>query len=212
MATIRMLIADAGDVGRFALNTLVASNLDISIVSIAADSKELTACLRQDNADLLLLDVNLPGIDAPSAIAQLRLHRPELPILAVGIGNDIQPVRRALDGGADGYLSMDCDPATMLAAIRKVAAGGRHLDPQIAQQIVFDRLNVADFSAGPRILTDRERQIMWLLADGASTKDIAQWLGVSSKTACAYKARLMRKMNFSSIADLVRYTVTHGAQ
>lgn len=212
MATIRLLIADASDFGRFALNALVASEPDVSIVGMAADSQELASCLQQGNADLLLLDVSLPGIDAPNVVAQLRLCSPGLPMLAVGVGEDVRLVRRALDGGADGYLRKDCDPATVLAAIRKVAAGGRHLDPQIAQQVVFDRLNVTDFSAGPGILTERERQVMRLLADGASIKSIALRFDISSKTASAYKTRLMRKMNFASIADLVRYTVTHEIQ
>jgi DNA-binding NarL/FixJ family response regulator len=116
---------------------------------------------------------------------------------------------RALKSGADGYLSKDCDTSTLLSAIRKVASGGRFLDPALGVQLAFDVENTSDATPETK-LTDREYNIMLMLLRGMGVNDIARELSISNKTVSTHKIRLMKKLGVDSNADLVRYGLKHG--
>ncbi|HSV45356.1 MAG TPA: response regulator transcription factor, partial [Ramlibacter sp.] len=138
-----------------------------------------------------------------------RAHYPRLPVLVLSMHNEPQVARRALKAGADGYVTKDSEPELVLAAIRKVAAGGRFIDPALAEQMAFDQVTPSAEQAHDR-LTDREYQILILLVRGHSLNDVASQLAISSKTVSTHKARLMQKMALRSNAELVRYGVLHG--
>jgi DNA-binding NarL/FixJ family response regulator len=123
--------------------------------------------------------------------------------------NEPQIVRRALSAGATGYLTKDNDPAILLAAVRRVAAGGRFIDPALAESLAFD-VGGPNNGTGHEHLSDREFQILCMLALGKSVNEIAIELSISNKTVSTHKARLMEKMNFTTNADLVRYAVDKG--
>jgi DNA-binding NarL/FixJ family response regulator len=166
--------------------------------------------LRQDRSfDLVLLDMTMPGVSGVNLISRIRAQEGAPPILILSMHNELQIARRALSAGASGYLTKDSRPDILIAAIRKVAAGGRFIDPGLAEQMVFE----AD-GAGQRLphelLSDREFNILRLLVRGMSVNDIAEELVISNKTVSTHKARLMQKMNFQNTAELVRYAVTHG--
>ena len=206
---IRLLIADDHTIMREGLKQLFSLVPDIAVVAEAASGEEIIACLQTLEADLLLLDMNMPGLNGKELIAQLRAHSPRLPILVLSMYNEPQIARQALRAGAAGYLSKDRDPEMLFAAIREVAAGRRFLDPQIAQNMAFEMHGAAD---GPPLdrLTRREMQVFQFLAQGKGVGEIADRLQISNKTVSTHKANLMEKMGFASHVELFRYALAHG--
>jgi DNA-binding NarL/FixJ family response regulator len=207
---IRVLIADDHAIVREGLKQLFALDSDVVVAGEAIDGAQVLETLRQDSSfDLVLLDMTMPGVSGVNLISRIRAQEGAPPILVLSMHNELQIARRALSAGASGYLTKDSRPDILIAAIRKVAAGGRFIDPGLAEQMVFD----AD-GAGQRLphelLSDREFNILRLLVRGMSVNDIAEELVISNKTVSTHKARLMQKMNFQNNAELVRYAVTHG--
>jgi DNA-binding NarL/FixJ family response regulator len=204
---IRLLIADDHGIVREGLKQLFALAQDLVVVGEAANGGEALEMLRAGGVDLILLDMTMPGIGGASLITRLRAHDGCPPILVLSMHNELQIARQALTAGASGYLTKDSDPRTLMSAIRKVASGGRYVDPVLAEKMVFD-------FGGERqpheLLSQREFDILRLLAHGKSVNDIADELKISNKTVSTHKARLMQKMNCQSNAELVRYAVAHG--
>lgn len=206
---IRLLIADDHTLMREGLKQLFTLQDDIELVGEAVNGTQALERLRQGGVDLILLDMSMPGISGEDLVARIRGHYPELPILILSMHDQPQIAQRALRAGANGYLTKDGDPDTLLAAVRRVAGGGRFIDPVIAESMAFET-GTNDGRPRHEYLSDREFQIMRLLALGTSVNEIADMLAISSKTVSTHKARLMEKMEFASNADLVRYAILHG--
>jgi len=205
---IRVLMADDHGIVREGLKQLFALSQDIVVVHEAVSGGEVLAALRAGGVDLILLDMTMPGISGVNLITRLRAHAPCPPILVLSMHNEIQIARRALAAGVAGYLTKDSDPATLMAAIRKVAAGGRFIDPALAEKMVFDSGNT---ELPPHdVLSEREYDVLRLLVHGMGVNQIADELKISNKTVSTHKARLMQKMDFHNNAELVRYAVAHG--
>lgn len=204
---IRLLVADDHRIMREGLKQLFALVKDLEVVAEAENALQVLDGLRAHEVDVLLLDMNMPGESGESLIARLRAHYPQLPILILSMHNETHIAQRALRAGASGYLTKDHDPETLLAAIRKVAAGGRYLDPVLAEQIALQSTTFASTAPGES-LSDREFQILRLLAQGLSVNEVAQRLMISNKTVSTHKTRLMEKMSFLSNADIVRYAIS----
>ncbi len=205
---IRLLIADDHAIVRSGLKQLFALSPDVVVTAEAANGAQVLAALRDNAYDVLLLDVSMPGISGADLISRIRAHYPDLPVLILSMHNESQIARRNLKAGASGYVTKDSDPDMLLEAIRKVAAGGRFITPELAEKMAFD---VGNPNAVPHErLTSRELHILQLLAKGRSLNDIAQELSISNKTVSTHKARLMQKMRIDSNAKLIRYTVMHG--
>jgi len=206
---IRLLIADDHTLMREGLKQLFAIVSDLSVVGEAMNGSEVLDRLRQGGVDLILLDMTMPGISGEDLITRIRAHYPDLFILVLSMHNEPLVAQRALKAGANGYLSKDGDPETLLAAIRKVAAGGRFLDASIAEKMAFEASGLSPV-AHHESLSDREFQVLRLLAKGMGVNDIAAELAISNKTVSTHKARMMEKMGFQSNADLVRYAIAQG--
>ncbi len=204
---IRLMIADDHAIMREGLKRLFALDDDLQVVAEAENGLVLLERLRQGGIDLLLLDMSMPGISGEDLLFRIHAHYPLLPILVLSMYNEVPIVLRALRTGALGYLTKDSDPEALLLAIRRVASGGRYIDTRLAEQIAF-----AAGGLGPQCehdaLTDRELQVMRLLASGLSVMRIAADLAISHKTVSTHKGRLMEKMGFTSTADIVRYAMT----
>ncbi|WP_024303208.1 response regulator transcription factor [Pseudogulbenkiania sp. MAI-1] len=205
---IHLLLADDHTIMREGLKQLFGLVADIKVVGEATNGREVIDRLRQGDMDLLLLDISMPGTSGEDLIARIRAHHPALPILVLSMHNEPQIARRALQAGASGYLTKDRDPETLIAAIRRVAAGGRFIDPLLAEQMAFESSGVIERPTHHH-LTPREFQVLRLLSQGVSVNDIAAHLTISNKTVSTHKARLMEKMGFTSNAELVRYAITH---
>ncbi|PQO93359.1 DNA-binding response regulator [Massilia phosphatilytica] len=206
---IRILIADDHAIVRGGLKQLFAMVQDIGVAGEAVNGMQALDILRHTPVDLVLLDLTMPGMSGIDVITRMRCFFPDLPILVLSMRNEPQVVRQVLKVGASGYLTKDSEPEMLVAAIRKTAAGGRFIDPALAEQLVFD---IDQPGAAPlhEQLSGREAQILTLLARGQSVNDIAADLMISNKTVSTHKAHLMQKMNFMNNADLVRYAILHG--
>ncbi len=203
---IRLVIADDHAIVRGGLKQIFALVPDFEVVAEAVNGSEVLDCLRLAPFDLLLLDLNMPGISGADLIRRVKAHRADLPVLVLSMQNEPQVAARMLRAGADGYITKDCEPDILLAAIRKVAAHGRFIAPDLAEKMVFDVT-----STGQRpphsLLSNREYEVFGLLARGKSVNDIAAQLAISNKTVSTHKVRLMEKMNLSNMADLLRYAM-----
>lgn len=206
---IRMLIADDHTIMREGLKQLFSLVADLQVVAEAESGTQLIELLRQVEIDLLLLDMNMPGISGEILIARLHTQYPNLPILVLSMHNEIHIAQRALRAGALGYLTKDRDPETLLVAIRRVVSGQRYLDSGLAEQIALQSSGLKQ-QTFVESLSDREFQILRLLAHGMSVNQIAEQLVISNKTVSTHKTRLMEKMGFSSTADIVRFAMTLG--
>jgi len=205
---IRILIADDHAIVRGGLKQIIATTADIAVAGEAAQGAEVIEKLRVCRVDLLLLDMTMPGISGVDLIRRVRTEHPALPILVLSIHNEAQVVARAVRAGATGYVTKDSDPEILLAAIRKLAGGGRFIDPKLADVMVFD--THSSTAAPHEILSDREFQVLHLLAAGKSINAIAEVLVLSAKTISTHKMRLMQKLGIENNAELIRYAIKHG--
>ena len=206
---IRLVIADDHAIVREGIKQILALASDIELVGEAVNGTEVLQQVRDCEFDLLLLDMNMPGISGADLIRRVKLCRATLPILVFTMHNDAQVATRALKAGASGFISKDSDPERLLAAILKVGAGGKYLDPALAEQIALDATSTK-LQLPHTLLSDRELEILRLLAAGVGINEIAAQLCISHKTVSTHKARLMEKMNLHNMADLVRYAMQHG--
>ena len=207
---IRLLIADDHAIVREGLKKILALNRDIDVVAEAADGAGVLQYMRNAaDIDLLLLDMTMPGIDGTSLIGHIKTCHAALPILVFSMHNEPQMVFRAIKAGAAGYIVKDSDPETLLEAIRKVAGGGKYIDPVLAERLAFDAA-FPEQSAPHALLSEREFEVFRLLVAGKRINDIADQLAISNKTVSTHKQHLMEKMKIDNPADLVRYAVQHN--
>lgn len=205
---IRILIADDHAIVRGGLKQIIATTEDVEVAGEAAQGTEVLEKLHTCRVDLLLLDMTMPGISGVDLIRRVRTEYPALPVLVLSIHNEAQVVARAVRAGASGYVTKDSDPDILLAAIRKLAAGGRFIDPKLVDVMVFDTHSSG--AAPHEILSDREFQVLHLLAAGKSISAIAEVLVLSAKTISTHKMRLMQKLGIENNAELIRYAIKHG--
>ena len=206
---IRLVIADDHAIVRGGLKQIFALVPDFEVVGEATHGAEVMDCLRQAPFDLLLLDMNMPGISGAELITRIKAHQANLPILVLSMHNEPQVAARALKAGANGYITKDCEPEILMAAIRKVAARGKYIDPDLAEKMVFDVSASTDKPPHSQ-LSGRELEVLRLLITGLGVNDIATQLSISNKTVSTHKVRLMEKLNITSLADLMRYAMEHG--
>lgn len=205
---IRVSIADDHAIVRGGLLQILATTPDITVVGEAASSAEVLEMARQDQTDVLLLDISMPGMDGLELIRRLNTERPALPVLVLSMHNEGQIVQRALKSGAYGYITKDSAPSVLLAGIRKVASGGKFIDPALVDSVVFPR--ATDTDDPKTLLTEREFEILQLIVTGMPLGDIADRLHLSPKTVSTHKMRLMQKLGVNNNADLLRYAIRHG--
>lgn len=205
---IRLLIADDHAIVRTGLKQIFALVPDFEVVGEAENGGEVLERLRQGGVDLLLLDLDMPGIQGADLIARVKTHWPTLPILVLSMHNEAHVAVRALKAGAAGYITKDCNLDILLPAIRTVAANGKFIAPGMAEKMVFYEIPSPQ-GAPHLLLTEREAEIFRLLTEGISVNKIATRIAISNKTVSTHKARLMDKMHLTSVADLMRYAMQH---
>lgn len=206
---IKVLLADDHAIVRSGLKQLFTLAPDIEVVAEAVDGATVLDALRRQRPDLLLLDLNMPGLSGPDLIARIRSHWSDLPILVLSMHNEPQVAARVLKAGASGYVTKDSEMEVLLGAIRKVAAGGKYIVPELAEKLVFD-VSLGKGQLPHQSLSDRELEVLRLLVAGKGVNEIADQLCISNKTVSTHKARLLEKMNLSGTAELVRYAMQHG--
>lgn len=205
---IRLMVVDDHVIMREGLKQIFSLDERLVVVSEAGNGTQVMEGLRNEQVDLLLLDMSMPGLCGEDLITRIHLQYPQLPILILTMYSEPQIARRVLKCGALGYITKDNDPETLLAAIHRVARGQRFIDHVLAEQIVFDEYTHAGEVLHER-LTAREMQIMLMLARGEGVNNIAEALAISNKTVSTHKSRLMDKMMFTTNADIVKYAIAH---
>lgn len=205
---IRVIVAEDHTIVREGIKQLIGLADDLQVVGEAANGGAVFDALRAVVCDVLLLDISMPGLSGLDVIPRLRALAQPPAILVLSMHDEVQMAARALKAGAAGYATKDSDPALLLTAIRKVAGGGRYIDPQLADRLVFE-VNLSDERPPHAQLSEREFQVFQRLAQGANVNEVAQLLAISAKTVSTHKVRLMQKLRAQSLADLVRYAIEH---
>lgn len=205
---IRIIIADDHAIVRGGLIQLLKTQTDMKLVGEAGSSAEVIQRVRSVEADVLLLDLSMPGASGVDLIASLRAEKPRLPILVLSMHCEGMIAAKALKAGANGYICKGSSTDNLLAALRKVAKEGRYIDPVLVDALVFD--GKAYLEPAKSELSEREFQILDLLINGATVTGIAEQLALSVKTVSTHKTRLMQKLHVRTNAELIRYAITHG--
>ena len=205
---IRVLIADDHTLVREGLRQLLDGTPDIRVAGEAVNGDEALALVKENDYDLAVLDMSMPGIAGLELIKRIRLEKPRLRLLVLSMHGEAQYAARALKAGASGYLTKDSASAQLVGAIRKVAGGGVHISEAAAAQLVTGQGSAHAGEAAPHTrLSDREFEVFRLLVQGLGPTDIADRLHLSVKTVSTHKTRVLEKMGMESTADLVRYAV-----
>lgn len=206
---IHMLIVDDHAIVREGINKILALTPDIEVAAEAIDGAAAIVQLTDNKPfDLVLLDMTMPGISGTDLIARIKAGFPALPILVFSMHNEAQIALRAIKAGASGFIAKDSDPEVLINAIRKVAQGGKYIDPLLAERLAFDTV-FPEQREPHALLSEREFDVFRLLVDGNRVNEIAELLSISNKTVSTHKLHLLEKMKLSSTADLVRYAVDH---
>jgi PAS domain S-box-containing protein len=206
-SVIRVLIADDHATVCAGVKRFIADTADLVVAGEASNAREILDAVESRICDVVLLDVSLPGRDGLDVLLQLKQLYPTLPVLMFSVHGEDQYAVRALKTGAAGYLTKHCEPEMLIAALRKVAQGGRYVSPSLAERLAVE---VTAGVEGPphTTLTNREYQVLWMLSEGKTVKQIATTLSLSIKTVSTYRTRILKKLHLQTIADLIRYAIS----
>ncbi|MDP3176536.1 MAG: response regulator transcription factor [Spirochaetaceae bacterium] len=203
---IKVLIADDHTVVRRGLKDTLEDEADIIVVAEASTGREALDAAMRPGWDVIVLDISMPDINGFEVIDRLRRQKPKIGVLVLSMHPEEQFAIRALEAGAQGYLTKESAPEELVKAVRSVAAGRRYISEGMARTLAARFLECDDRPAHER-LSAREFRVMCLLSSGKSTAQIAQALFLSPKTVETYRSRLMEKMKMHTIAELARYAV-----
>lgn len=206
---IRVLLADDHTIVRTGLKQLLHQEPDIKVAEEAASGEEVLARMSARKYDVVVLDISMPGQGGLEALKQLKASYPSQPVLILSMHPEEQYAVRAMRSGASGYLTKSGAPEELATAIRRVAAGGKYITQQLAENLA-EALGEGRPVAGHQELSDREMEIMVLLAQGRRINQIAKSLCLSPKTVSTYRSRLMGKMGMRSNAEITRYALEKG--
>ena len=205
---IRVLLADDHAIVRAGLREILAGTGDIAVEAEATSGHEVMERVRAAEYDVAVLDMSMPGRGGIELIKQVKAEKPKLRILVLTMHSEEQYAVRALRAGASGYLTKDSATEQLVAAIRRVAAGGAYVSAETAEQLA--RAAGPGSDADPHtLLSDREYQVFRMIAAGKTVGEIARQLSLSVKTVSTHKTRILEKMRLASAADLVRYALEH---
>jgi two-component system response regulator NreC len=207
--SIRVLIVDDHAVVRAGLAMLVNAEKDMEAVGEAGSGRDAIFEARTTKPDVVLMDVMMPEQSGIEAVPQLLKEHPEAKVLVLSMQDDPRYVREAFEAGASGYVLKEAADAEVVAAIREVAGGGRYVNPELGARLVSAE-TAERRRAEEDPLSDREREVLRLLALGHTNQEIAKELFISVRTAETHRAHIMQKLRLASRAELVRYALAEG--
>ena len=207
---IRVLVADDHTIVREGLKQILAKSGDLMVAGEAANGNDVLRMVREAAWDVLVTDMSMPGRNGLELIKLVKAAQPKLPVLVLSMYGEEQFAVRAIRAGASGYLNKESASDQLVIAIRKIAGGGVHVSPAVAEALLR---NVRDGNAVRSLpheqLSDRELQVLQLIAGGHSVSEIAETLNLSPKTVSTHKTRILEKMNMTNQAELIRYALEH---
>ena len=206
---IKVLIADDHPIVRQGLRQILSGISDMKVAGEAVNGQETLEQVRAGGWDVLVLDITMPGRSGFDILKELKHQQPDLPVLVLSIHAEEQFAVRVLKAGASGYLTKENAPDELIKAIRKVVSGGKYISRSLAESLAF---GLDEASERPRheALSDREFQVMQLVASGKTLTEIAEELSLSTKTVSTYRTRLLQKMNLETNAEIIRYAIENG--
>jgi two-component system invasion response regulator UvrY len=203
---IRLLIADDHAVVRKGMKQILAETKDIIVADEASNGREALEKARKNNYDMALLDISMPGRDGLEVLKELKSLKPKLPVLMLSMYPEEQYAVRSLRSGAAGYLTKDSAPDELISAIRKVSSGGKYVSVSLAEKLAL-KLGADLETPLHETLSDREYQVMCMIASGKTVKEIGEQLSLSVKTVSTYRTRILDKMRLKGNAELTRYAI-----
>lgn len=211
---IRLLLADDHAIFRQGIKKILDESPRFRVVGEARDGRQALALARELAPRVVLMDLVMPGLSGLEATRRLRKASPAARVLVLSMHVEEEYVARALEAGATGYVTKDVRASELFEAIEATAAGRRYMSPGVAETVISEYLRLREERTTERspfdALTGREREILRLLTEGESSREIAADLGVSPKTIETHRANIMRKLDIHNIADLVRYAIGRG--
>ncbi len=205
-----MVLADDHTLVRAGVRRILESQPGVSVVAEVADGDAALSALRETHADVLVLDLAMPGRDGFEVLGMAKGLAPGLKVLVLTMHADPEYVERAVQGGADGYLLKDSAVQDLVAGLEAVMAGRAYYSPAV-QRALSDMVRRPAREPRPLdLLTERERMVLKLVAEGHPTKEIASRLGISARTVESHRANLMRKLELRSVARLTQFAIREG--
>ena len=205
---LKVLVADDHRVLREGLKKIIEQTRDMIVAAEAADGVEVIAKVAKIPFDVVLLDISMPGPSGLDVLKQLKTKRPKLPVLMLSQHPEDQYAIRAIRSGAAGYLTKESASSELIAAIRKVASGGKYVSATLAEQLAT-ALDQDSEKAPHESLSDREYEILCLVGTGKTPTEIANQLSLSVKTISTYRSRLLEKMRLTKTSELMLYAIEH---
>jgi len=199
---VRIVLADDHDLVRTGIKALLTRIDGVDVVAEARDGQDLVSVVSSLKPDVVMTDISMPGMDGIAAIAEIHARHPEVHLLVLSMYDTVDFVKRAVSNGACGYLMKDAPPFELEQALRSVMATGSYFSPTIAQRLLQPSEPTADDE-----LTERQVEILRLIAQGKASKEIAYDLGLSPKTVDVHRARIMERLQINDIASLTLYAV-----
>ncbi len=211
--SLRILIADDHKIVRDGLKSLLGTLAGLAVVGEAEDGHQALRLARELEPDLVIMDVTMAGLNGVEATRQLTALLPGVKVIALSMHSDPRYVVGMLKAGASGYLIKDCAFEELAKAVEAVMAGRTYLCPEVAEVVVKGFINVLERSPDPdqsEVLTPREREVLQMLAEGASARAIAERLHVSVKTVEAHRRNIMQKLGLHSLPELTKFALREG--
>lgn len=209
--SIKILIADDHQLFREGLINLLSDVPEIEIVAHAENGKVAVEKAINCNPDIVLMDIGMPVLGGIDATALLKSKMPDIKIIALSMHSDKHFIKGMLEAGAKGYLFKNCTHSQLIEAIETVYAGKKYLSSEITEVLIDDYLDKGDHpDDNPENLSDRELEVLKLIADGKTTRDISEQLFVSVKTVGTHKQNILKKLNLKSTVDIIKYALKKG--
>jgi two-component system nitrate/nitrite response regulator NarL len=210
---IKLLLVDDHPIVLDGIKTHLAEQPDLAVVGEATNGQEALRKAKLTLPDIVLMDITMPHMNGLEATSQLRKQVPDAKILILTMHDSREYIAQIVRSGARGYLLKDCSPAELVGAIKAVHAGEVYFSPSISKVLVQEMVNGKHESKDPGlqpVLTDREREVLSLIAEGLLNKQIADRLGIGVRTIETHRERIMRKLDIHTVAGLTKYAIARG--
>lgn len=206
---IKILIADDHSIVREGLKQIVADSPEMAVRGEAVNGQQVLELVHNTDYDLILLDIAMPGRGGIDTLKQLKIEKPEIPVLILSMYPEDQYAVRAIKAGASGYLTKESAPEELIGAIKKVAQGGKYVSMDLAEKLIEDLGKNAE-KTDHTTLSDREYQVMIMIASGKTVKEVADELSLSVKTISTNRTRALKKMGMNNNAEFAYYAIKQG--
>ena len=206
---IEVLVVDDHALIRRGMRQILDDTSDIRVTGEAEDGMQAIYMVQKNNYDVVLLDISMPDKHGIDVLKQIKLNRPQLPVLILSMHPEDQYAMRSLKAGAAGYINKQSAPVQLVTAIRLVASGRKFISGVVAEQLANDLAQPGKQEVSHQILSNREYQTLCLIASGKSLSEMAEIMSLSAKTVSVYRSRMLEKMDFHNNADAIRYALNN---